>query len=67
MPANDLVGVSEIAAMAGVARNTAWRWSNREGFPKPAASLSQGRVWRRGDVERWIAKRRPVPGRPATH
>lgn len=64
MPPDDLVGVTEIANMAGVARNTAWRWSNRGGFPRPAANLARGRVWRHGDVERWLEAKRPPLGRP---
>ena len=36
----ELVGLAEIAAMFGVARNSAWRWSRLEGFrgtPRQAA------------------------------
>ena len=46
----DLVGITEIAAMQGVAVNSAWRWTLRDDFPAPVARLSRGRVWRRSDV-----------------
>jgi predicted DNA-binding transcriptional regulator AlpA len=62
----DFVGLGDIAEMYGVRRNSAWRWSRREGFPAPAGWIS-GRIpfWRRRDVERWAAKNLPLPeGRP---
>jgi predicted DNA-binding transcriptional regulator AlpA len=61
----DLVGVSEIAAMFDVAKNTAWRWSQREDFPGPEARLSSGPIWKRTDVKAWGKQRLPLPaGRP---
>jgi predicted DNA-binding transcriptional regulator AlpA len=58
----ELVGVKEIAAMNGVAVNSAWRWTQRDDFPAPAATLARGSVWRRRDVEKW-AERLPLrPG-----
>lgn len=61
----ELVGLGEIADLYGVAKNSAWRWTKREGFPEPVTHVS-GRVpvWRRSDVERWVAAHRPQPGRP---
>lgn len=63
MSPDDLVGVSEIARMGGVALNSAWRWTKRDDFPAPTATLAAGRVWRRREVEKWLAKPRPR-GRP---
>jgi predicted DNA-binding transcriptional regulator AlpA len=61
----DVVGVAEIAKLFGVARNTAWRWAQRDGFPEPAR-LAAGPVWRRRDVERWAERELPLPeGRPS--
>ena len=60
-----LVGVTEIAGLLGVAVNTAWRWTGRGDFPKPAATLSAGRVWRQEDIDAWAATTLPLPeGRP---
>jgi predicted DNA-binding transcriptional regulator AlpA len=62
----DLVGLVDIAEMCGVAKNSAWRWSKRTGFPEPVGRVS-GRVpvWRRADVERWAKANLPlVEGRP---
>jgi predicted DNA-binding transcriptional regulator AlpA len=62
---DELVGVTEIAALFGVAQNTAWRWSRDEGFPDPTARLASGPIWQRADVERWHRERVPRPtGRP---
>jgi predicted DNA-binding transcriptional regulator AlpA len=65
MSPEDLVGISEIAAMYDVAKNTAWRWSQREDFPEPEARLSSGPIWKRPDVEVWGKNHLPLPaGRP---
>jgi predicted DNA-binding transcriptional regulator AlpA len=58
----DLVGLGDIADAYGVRKNSAWRWSRRDDFPAPVGMIS-GRipVWRRGDVDRWAAKRLPLP------
>jgi predicted DNA-binding transcriptional regulator AlpA len=59
---DDILGVSEIAALFGVARNTAWRWSREETFPAPAAELASGPIWKRVDIERWHRERQPSKG-----
>lgn len=66
MAADDLIGVTEIARVHGVAKNSAWRWTKRAGdFPEPALELASGRVWRRADVEAWAKRTLPLPaGRP---
>jgi predicted DNA-binding transcriptional regulator AlpA len=56
----DIVGIAEIAERLHVARNTAWRWSQRADFPEPAARLTTGPIWHTSDIERW-AERLPLP------
>ncbi len=64
----ELVGVKEIAELAGVARRTAAGYVDREGFPAPVGFLSRGRIWRRADVEAWLEQNPPRgPGRPPKH
>jgi predicted DNA-binding transcriptional regulator AlpA len=63
--AEELVGLTEIAKLSGVARNSAWRWSRRPDFPEPVARLATGPIWRRADIEAWACSRLPLsPGRP---
>lgn len=57
----ELVGTTEIGQMLGVSRQRADQLTRVKGFPKPAAELAQGRIWRKAAVERWIAKNRPAP------
>ncbi len=56
----EIVGVAEIAKVYGVARNSAWRWTQRDDFPEPLERLSSGPVWRWRDVERWATKMLPL-------
>lgn len=59
-----IVGISEIALMAGVKPDTVHAWRSRHTtFPEPAAMLARGPVWFRDDVAAWIAMPRR-PGRP---
>lgn len=52
---NDLVGSAEIAAMLGVSRQRVDQLASAEGFPRPIADLSAGRIWARSAVEAWMA------------
>lgn len=64
IPALDLVSIAEIAARAGVARNTVQSWRRRHtDFPAPVVTLATGPVWRWSDVAAWVAVPRPT-GRP---
>lgn len=56
----ELMGTTEIGQMLGVSKQRADQLTQVKGFPKPAAELAQGRVWRRRDVERWAEKNRPA-------
>ena len=68
----DFLGVSEIAALFGVARQSAHRSTQLASFPEPLTRLATGPVWLRGDVEQWRGRRdlmpiqagspRPTPG-----
>ncbi|MET8091915.1 hypothetical protein [Micromonospora sp. NPDC005220] len=59
----DLVGLAEIRAMlGGISRQRANIIANKKGFPDPVAQLVMGKVWRRRDVEKWIAANRPDLG-----
>ncbi len=61
-----LVGAAEIAEMLGVSRQRVDQVAGEPDFPEPEVVLAAGRVWKRSDVERWIAKhprkrRGPLP------
>lgn len=47
----DLVGVSEIAQMAGKSRQRVWQLSLTKGWPEPAVSLRSGRLWLRATIQ----------------
>jgi len=49
----DLVGLTEIATMLGVSRQRVGQLADTEGFPVPVADLAAGRIWTRGDIEKW--------------
>jgi hypothetical protein len=51
---SDLVGVSEIARMFGVTRQSASRWKAE--LPEPVAELAGGPVWERATIEAWAAE-----------
>lgn len=51
----DLVGISEIAALAGVSRQAVSNWRSRsKNFPAPIAELSSGPVWHKEEIEEWL-------------
>lgn len=52
---DDLVSVSEIAAMAGVSSSAVSNWSRRHtDFPKPVVTLGGRHAYLRPEVERWL-------------
>ena len=60
----DLVGISEIAEMAGRSRQAVANWRARSSdFPSPVAELAAGPVFRRSQIRSWLRKRRV----PMTH
>jgi chromosome partitioning protein len=55
----DLVGIQEIAEMAGVTRSAVANWRTRfKKFPVPIVELASGPVFQRSDVRRWLKKRK---------
>ncbi len=55
----DLLGINEIADLAGVSRQAVANWRSRfSDFPKPIAELKSGPVFRRSQVRAWLRTRR---------
>jgi predicted DNA-binding transcriptional regulator AlpA len=54
-----LYGTAEIADRLGVTRQRAYVISRQRTFPESWDDLEMGSVWRREDVEAWIAANRP--------
>ncbi len=54
---DELIGLAEVAALAGVSRAAVSNWRRRHDFPQPA--MSAGRtVWVvRAEAETWLASR----------
>ncbi len=64
IPGDELVGINEIADLAGVSRQAASNWRARAvDFPKPVAELKAGPVFRRSQIRSWLRTRRV----PMTH
>jgi prophage regulatory protein len=64
------VGAHEIRDMLGVSRQRVYQLAGQPGFPKPVATLAQGKVWLTDDIRAWIGAHRtavkmPAPGGPA--
>lgn len=67
VPVNDdLVGIGEIALMAGVSRQAVANWRVRvTDFPTPVSELASGPVFRRSQIRSWL--RRNKRNSPMTH
>ena len=50
----DLIGVSEIALIAGVTTPAVSNWVARGIFPEPAVTLRDAHLWLLPDVIRWL-------------
>src|SRR5438552_12703086 len=59
---SELIGVSEVAALAGVTRAavTNWRARGTDRFPPPAAEARSGPLYRQADIEFWLAARNTI-------
>src|SRR5438105_11727386 len=56
----DLLGLTDIARLAGVGRTVVANWRKRHAdFPPPADSRAAGPVFRREEVQEWLEKHRP--------
>ena len=61
---DELVGINEIADLAGVSRQAVSNWRARAAdFPKPIAELKAGPVFRKSQIRSWLRTRRV----PMTH
>lgn len=61
------MGTYEIGLRLGsISRQRVNQLTTKTHFPKPAAVLSQGRVWLAEDVEEWISVHRTEPVRRVT-
>lgn len=61
-----LVGAHEIRDLLGVSRQRVYQLAGRSDFPKPIATLAQGKIWAVEDIEEWIGIHRPPRlGQPA--
>ncbi len=55
MPTNNLVGLAEIADIAGVSKQAVSNWRMRyDDFPRPIQKLQSGPVWERERIEAWV-------------
>ena len=61
-----LAGLAEVAALLGVSKRTATRYTGRSDFPAPVARLAAGPVWLEDDVREWKRTTPITPGRPRT-
>lgn len=55
------VGAHEIRDMLGVSRQRVYQLAAQPGFPKPVATLAQGKIWLIADIEAWISIHRATP------
>ena len=56
-----LVGAHEIRDMLGVSRQRVYQLAGQSDFPKPVATLAQGKIWAVDDVQKWIDDHRGEP------
>ncbi|MBK7357242.1 hypothetical protein [Propionivibrio sp.] len=53
----ELVGISEIAALASTSRAAISNWVSRDpSFPEPVADLACGQIWNKQEIELWLRK-----------
>src|SRR5438034_287798 len=58
MPDPELVGLQEIATLAGVTPSAVANWRRRFlDFPEPIAELKSGPVFRKGQILLWLSHR----------
>lgn len=55
MDKDEILGLAEIAEMAGVTKQAVNNWRIRfESFPKPIQNLQSGPIWSREKIETWV-------------
>ncbi len=58
----DLIGLFEVAELAGVTPPAVANWRKRcSDFPKPLADLKSGPVFRKTDIRAWLKRRKEEP------
>lgn len=62
----DLVGISEVAEIAGMSRSTIRVWRVRGHLPPPITELACGPIWHRQAIREWLRDFRPDGDHPAT-
>lgn len=61
LASDELVGIAEIAEMAGVSTAAVANWRSRKlGFPRPVAELRAGPIFEAPAIRRWLQRRRKV-------
>lgn len=59
MKPTDLIGLFEVAELAGVSPPAVANWRNRDSnFPKPVVDLKSGPVFRKTEICGWLARRK---------
>ena len=60
----NVVGSHEILQRLGgkISRQRLYQITGDDSFPRPVATLVQGKVWLADDIERWISENRPNAG-----
>ncbi len=54
---DELVGIGEIAEMAGVSRQAVANWRVRTAdFPNPVTELASGPIFRRSQIRSWLKR-----------
>lgn len=57
----ELVGISEIAALASTSRSAVSNWVTRDpSFPKPVADLACGQIWDKREIDSWLGRNNHV-------
>jgi hypothetical protein len=53
----EIVGINEIASMAGVSRQAVVNWRSRaDDFPQPLSELAAGPIFRRSQIRAWLRR-----------
>ena len=53
----ELVGLAEVAAMAGVSRQRVYLWMKRsKDMPQPVARLACGPIWLKDEIRKWLVE-----------
>ena len=61
MPDLDLIGIYEIAELAGVSPPAVVNWRTRNSdFPQPVVELKSGPIFRKNDIQAWLNRRKGI-------